>query len=111
MEGQFSDISFEVRAGEIFALAGLVGSGRSEVIRAIFGIDRYDSGSVTLNGVALPAGKPAASMSAGIALVPEDRRQQGLFMASSIARNVAVTLLKKLSSWILLRKKREEVTA
>jgi rhamnose transport system ATP-binding protein len=111
LEGQFSDISFEVRAGEIFALAGLVGSGRSEVIRAVFGIDRYDSGSVVLNGQPLPAEKPAVSMSSGIALVPEDRRQQGLFMASSIARNVAVTLLKKLSSWILLRKKREESTA
>jgi len=111
LEGQFSNISFDVRAGEIFALAGLVGSGRSEVIRAIFGIDRYDRGSVTLNGQALPPGKPAASMAAGIALVPEDRRQQGLFMASSIARNVAVTLLKKLSSWLLVRRKSEESTA
>ena len=111
LEGQFSDISFEVRAGEIFALAGLVGSGRSEVIRAIFGIDRYDSGSVTLNGKSLPSGKPAASMLAGIALVPEDRRQQGLFMASSIARNVAVTLLKKLSTGLLVRKRREESAA
>ena len=111
LEGQFSNISFDVRAGEIFALAGLVGSGRSEVIRAIFGIDRYDRGSVTLNGQTLPPGKPAASMAAGIALVPEDRRQQGLFMASSIARNVAVTLLKKLSSWLLVRRKSEVSTA
>lgn len=111
LAGQFTNISFEVRAGEIFALAGLVGSGRSEVIRAIFGIDRYDSGTVILRGTPLPPGKPAISMASGIALVPEDRRQQGLFMASSIARNVAVTLLKKLSSWVLLRKKDEEATA
>jgi rhamnose transport system ATP-binding protein len=111
LEGQFSDISFEVRAGEIFALAGLVGSGRSEVIRAVFGIEKYDSGSVEIHGISLPAGKPSASMAAGIALVPEDRRQQGLFMASSIARNVAVTLLKKLSVWVLLRRKDEEKTA
>lgn len=111
LAGQFSNISFDVRAGEIFALAGLVGSGRSEVIRAIFGIDKYDSGSVTLLGKKLPAGKPSVSMAAGIALVPEDRRQQGLFMASSIARNVAVTMLKKLSSWLVLRRKHEESTA
>ncbi|MBT5247734.1 MAG: sugar ABC transporter ATP-binding protein [Microbacteriaceae bacterium] len=111
LEGQFSDISFDVHAGEIFALAGLVGSGRSEVIRAIFGIDRYDEGVVTINGTKLPPGKPAVSMDNGIALVPEDRRQQGLFMASSIARNVAVTMLKKLSSWLLLRRKNEESTA
>ncbi|MEJ6507354.1 MAG: sugar ABC transporter ATP-binding protein [Microbacteriaceae bacterium] len=111
LAGQFSNISFEVRSGEIFALAGLVGSGRSEVIRAIFGIDRYDTGSVTIHGSRLAPGRPAVSMEQGIALVPEDRRQQGLFMASSIARNVAVTMLKKLTSWLLLRRTREESTA
>lgn len=111
LEGQFSDISFDVRAGEIFALAGLVGSGRSEVIRAIFGIDKYDSGSVWLNGAILPSGEPSASMAAGMALVPEDRRQQGLFMALSISRNVAVTVLKMLSTWLLLRRAHEEETA
>ena len=76
-EGQFGDISFNVRAGEIVALAGLVGSGRSEVARAIFGVDRYDSGSITVNGLGLNVGSPSAAMNAGIALVPEDRRQQG----------------------------------
>jgi rhamnose transport system ATP-binding protein len=111
LAGQFADISFDVRAGEIFALAGLVGSGRSEVIRAVFGIDSYDSGSVILEGKTLPKGKPSVSMERGIALVPEDRRQQGLFMASSIARNVAVTLLKKLSSGLLVRRADEENTA
>ena len=62
LAGQFSNISFEVRSGEIFALAGLVGSGRSEVIRAIFGIDRYDTGSVTIHGSRLAPGRPAVSM-------------------------------------------------
>ena len=94
LEGQFEGISFDVRAGEILGLAGLVGSGRSEVVRAIFGIDKYDSGHVLLNGTRIPPGHPAVSMAAGIALVPEDRRQQGLFMASSIARNIAATLWK-----------------
>ena len=111
LAGQFADISFDVRAGEIFALAGLVGSGRSEIIRALFGIDLYDSGTVTLAGKLLPAGKPAVSMERGIALVPEDRRQQGLFMATSIARNVAVTMLKKLTSGFRVKRLDEESTA
>src|SRR5579862_4743058 len=72
-EGVFYDISFEVRAGEIVALAGLVGSGRSEVARAIFGIDRYDAGTVLLAGRSLAKGSPTAAMSAGVGLVPEDR--------------------------------------
>ncbi len=95
--GQFEDISFEVRAGEIVGLAGLVGSGRSEVVRAIFGVDRYDSGSVEFLGAPLPANRPSAAMELGVALVPEDRRQEGLFMPSAISRNFAMTRLKSLS--------------
>jgi rhamnose transport system ATP-binding protein len=89
-EGVFRDISFEVRAGEVVALAGLVGSGRTEVARAIFGVDRYDAGSVTLNGHPLKKGSPTAAMNAGIGLVPEDRRQQGLVMDMSIASNIGL---------------------
>src|SRR4051794_17598938 len=95
--GAFRDISFNVRAGEIVALAGLVGSGRTEVVRAIFGIDRYDSGEVLLAGRRLPAGDPRAAVARGVALVPEDRRQQGLFMPASIARNSAVVVLGRLA--------------
>jgi rhamnose transport system ATP-binding protein len=94
--GQFHDISFDVRSGEIVALAGLVGSGRSEVVRAIFGIDGHDAGTLTLNGKVLKSHSPAKAMNAGIALVPEDRRLQGLFMPSSITHNTAVTVLKRL---------------
>src|SRR5439155_10631374 len=77
-EGVFVDVSFEVRAGEIVALAGLVGAGRSEVACAIFGIDRFDAGSVTVNGNALRRSSPTRAMAAGLAFVPEDRRRQGL---------------------------------
>jgi rhamnose transport system ATP-binding protein len=90
-EGVFFDISFEVRAGEIVALAGLVGAGRSEVARAIFGVDRADAGHVEVDGQRLPPGKPLAAMRAGIGFVPEDRRQQGLVMDLSIARNATMT--------------------
>lgn len=105
--GQFANINFEVRAGEIVGLAGLVGSGRSEVVRAIFGIDKYDKGSVWLNGKKLKPGNPSAHMVAGMALVPEDRRQQGLFMSSSINKNSAVTMLKRISKLFIVRQKDE----
>ena len=95
-EGVFTDISFEVRSGEIVALAGLVGAGRTEVARAIFGIDRWDAGSVEIGGKSLPAGSPTAAMAAGIGLVPEDRRQQGLVMDFSIERNIALASLDTL---------------
>jgi len=95
-EGVFTDVSFEVHAGEIVALAGLVGAGRSEVACAIFGVDKFDAGAVTINGTKLRAGSPSAAMDAGVGLVPEDRRQQGLVMEMSIARNVALASLKRL---------------
>jgi rhamnose transport system ATP-binding protein len=92
-EGVFTDVSFEVRSGEIVALAGLVGAGRTEVARAIFGIDRWDAGSVEIEGASLRPGSPSAAMAAGIALVPEDRRQQGLVMDFSIERNIVLASL------------------
>ena len=92
-EGVFTDISFEVRRGEIVALAGLVGAGRSEVARAIFGVDKRDAGSVRVNGVEVRNGSPSSAMAAGIGLVPEDRRQQGLVMDLSVERNMALTRL------------------
>ena len=101
--GVFEDISFSVCAGEIVCLAGLVGSGRSEVVRAVFGIDRYDSGRVLLHGQVLPQGDPRAALREGVALVPEDRRQQGLFMPASISRNIAVTVLDKIRRAGLIR--------
>jgi len=88
--GVFRDISFQVRAGEIVAFAGLVGSGRSEVVQAVFGVDDRDAGTVKLRGKKLRPGSPRAAMAAGMALVPEDRRQQGLVMDLSIERNVTL---------------------
>ncbi|MGS2616116.1 sugar ABC transporter ATP-binding protein [Micromonospora sp. LZ34] len=88
--GHFDGVSFTVRSGEIVALAGLVGAGRSEVVRAIFGIDRYDRGEVLVGGRRLPAGNTPAAIAAGLALVPEDRRQQGLVMDLSVAENTTL---------------------
>jgi rhamnose transport system ATP-binding protein len=106
-EGVFLDVSFTVRRGEIVALAGLVGAGRSEVARAIFGIDRADAGHVEVDGLRLPRGKPVAAMRAGLGLVPEDRRQQGLVMDLSIERNTALTRLRALARGGLIRRRSE----
>ncbi len=101
-EGVFVEVSFEVRAGEVVALAGLVGAGRSEVARAIFGIDRYDAGAVRLCGETLRVGSPTAAMSAGIGFVPEDRRQHGLVMDFSTESNIALASLRRLKRHGLL---------
>lgn len=101
-EGAFGDVSFQVRAGEIVGLAGLVGAGRSEIARAVFGIDRYDAGSVELNGQPIPPHNPRASIKAGIAFVPEDRRQQGLVTEGSIAENIASVIRRRLTRYGLL---------
>ena len=107
----FADISFTVRAGEIVALAGLVGAGRSEVARAVFGIDRRDGGTVSVNGRQLPNGSPQAAMAAGVGFVPEDRRQQGLVMDMSIDHNMALASLKSLRRGGLIRRSRERQLA
>ncbi|HEY5454229.1 MAG TPA: sugar ABC transporter ATP-binding protein [Acidothermaceae bacterium] len=106
-EGVFTDVSFKVRRGEIVGLSGLVGAGRSEVARAIFGIDRYDAGTVTMGGKVLPNGSPLAAMGAGVAFVPEDRRLQGLVMEMAIDHNIALASLGRLERHGLISRKRE----
>ncbi len=103
----FRNISFTVRHGEIVALAGLVGSGRSEVARAIFGIDKYTTGSVKVNGKDLAKGSPVAAMAEKIALVPEDRRQQGLFMIAGVDRNISMESFDRIKGKIFLNFKKE----
>jgi rhamnose transport system ATP-binding protein len=101
-EGVFVDVSLTVRAGEIVALAGLVGSGRSEVARAVFGIDRYDAGTVAVRGHDLRRASPTAAMAAGVGFVPEDRRQQGLVMEMSVQQNIALASLRQLRhAWLI----------
>lgn len=110
-EGVFTDVSLTVRAGEIVALAGLVGAGRSEVARAVFGIDRYDAGAVTVSGKPLKKASPTSAMAAGIGFVPEDRRQQGLVMDMSVQQNVALASLGNLRRGGLIRAGAERAMA
>ena len=100
--GVFHDVGFQVHAGEIVALAGLVGAGRSEIARAVFGVDGYDSGRVRMFGRDVPARKPRAAIAAGMAFVPEDRRQQGLVVDGSVARNVAAVIRSRLRRFGML---------
>ncbi|KFF60745.1 sugar ABC transporter ATPase [Cryobacterium sp. MLB-32] len=91
--GLFSDISFTVKAGEVLGIAGLVGAGRTELIRAIAGADRYTSGTVAVRGRNLPNGNIKAAIAAGIGHVPEDRKAQGLVLDASVNDNLGYATL------------------
>ena len=105
--GVFHDVDFQVRSGEIVGLAGLVGAGRSEIARAVFGVDGYQSGEVLLGGEAVPPHNPRAAIRAGMAFIPEDRRRQGLVIDASVSRNVAGVIRTRLSRGGLLTQRRE----
>ncbi|MFI1204258.1 sugar ABC transporter ATP-binding protein [Streptomyces sp. BHT-5-2] len=91
----FEGVDFDVRAGEVVGLAGLVGAGRTEVARAVFGVDRYDAGSVEVAGEPLPRGDVRAAMRAGLGLVPEDRKGQGLVLDASLQDNLTLARLDR----------------
>ena len=108
--GVLEDISFEVRGGEIVALAGLVGAGRSEVANCIFGADRYDSGTVLLDGKPVRSGDPTLAMQAGIGFIPEDRRRQALVAQLSVSTNVTLAVLDRIApSWVVSRGREAEL--
>ncbi|MER7015875.1 sugar ABC transporter ATP-binding protein [Saccharopolyspora sp. NPDC000359] len=91
--GVLADISFTARAGEVVGIGGLVGAGRTELVRALFGADRYDEGEVLVGGRPVPPGDIAAARAAGLALVPEDRAGQGLVLGASVAENLGLATL------------------
>lgn len=103
----FQKISFHVRAGEIVGLGGLVGAGRSEVAKAVFGIDPYDEGEVIVNGKRLRPHSVRSSLAAGLALVPEDRQHEGLVLPLSIRSNVSLAVLKTLCRFGCIESLRE----
>ncbi|MFD8812863.1 sugar ABC transporter ATP-binding protein, partial [Streptomyces sp. NPDC059627] len=94
-DGVFHDVSFEVHAGEVVGIAGLVGAGRTEVVRAVFGADPYDKGAVQVSGTALRRYDVTAAMAAGIGLVPEDRKGQGLVLDASVEENLGLVTLRR----------------
>jgi ABC-type sugar transport system ATPase subunit len=88
--GRFAEIDFTVRAGEIVGFAGLVGAGRTEVMRGIFGADRIDAGAVAVEGRPLPLGDPRHAIAAGLGYLPENRKDQALFLAMSVLENMSL---------------------
>jgi ABC-type sugar transport system ATPase subunit len=105
-DGVFDDVSFDVRAGEIVGIAGLMGAGRTEVARAVFGVDRLDAGTVEVDGSPVRIRQPKDAIRAGIAMVPEERKSQALVLGMTVADNITVTHLRELSwaGWLRRRK-------
>ncbi|QNP66310.1 sugar ABC transporter ATP-binding protein [Streptomyces genisteinicus] len=96
-QGEFAPVDLELRPGEIVGLAGLVGSGRSEILETVYGARRATAGRVLVDGVPLRPGSVRAAVRAGIGLAPEERKAQGLLMLESVTRNVSVSTLSRFS--------------
>lgn len=101
------DVSFEICAGEVLALTGLVGAGRTETARLIFGADRAEAGTIELDGTPLRIRGPRDAIRAGICLLTEDRKSQGLVLDASVRQNFGLPNLRELSRWGFVRQNRE----
>jgi ABC-type sugar transport system ATPase subunit len=105
--GKFDEVSLDLRAGEIVGMAGLVGSGRSEIAQAVFGLDPKARGTIEVEGRPLKGGSVREAMKRGIGLVPEDRKRQGLVLMMSCRRNFSLVILDHLRRWGLLDHRQE----
>jgi len=107
LKGEFSEVSFDVRAGEVVGLAGLVGSGRSEILETIYGARKATSGSVSVAGKRLKAGSVNAAVEAGVGLSPEERKSQGLILEEPIFKNVTLATFARFARASFLDERRE----
>jgi ribose transport system ATP-binding protein len=101
------NVSFYLRQGEILGLAGLVGAGRSETVRALFGIDKKDTGEVWLDGQSVELLSPQVSIQAGLGFVPEDRKLQGLILNMAVYQNVTLASLRQLTRALVIKRSAE----
>lgn len=101
------NVSFQLHKGEVLGFAGLVGAGRSELARAIFGIDKLESGELLINGKSVKIHHPAQAIRHGIGFVPENRKLEGLFLSGSIAYNITLPILEKFMSLVGVNRKKE----
>ncbi|RKF13708.1 sugar ABC transporter ATP-binding protein [Alginatibacterium sediminis] len=108
--GLVKDVSFSLKKGEILGLAGLVGAGRTEIARLIFGADPLKSGEITIDGVTKLINSPHDAIAAGIGLLPEDRKTQGALLTMSISDNVSYSSLDRFSSKGILQPKLERAS-
>ncbi len=111
LPGVFSDISFTVRKGEIVGLGGLVGAGRTDVARALFGVAPASSGVVTVNGQAVSITDPSQAIGLGLAFVPEDRALAGIFRSLSVEQNISAAVPGKISTFGVIRRSVEKAMA
>ena len=109
--GEFSGIDFEVRAGEIVGLAGLVGSGRSEVLETVYGARRQATGFVRVDGATLRPGRVQAAVKAGVGLAPEERKSQALLLDEAVFKNITVSTLGRFASTGFLNNRAEREAA
>ena len=109
--GSIANVSFDVRRGEIVGMAGLVGAGRSETARAIFGADPHDAGEILLDGRAVHFASPADALAAGVAMCAEDRKQLALFMDKAVRWNISIARLPAISPAGFVRRRRERALA
>ncbi|WP_376792543.1 sugar ABC transporter ATP-binding protein [Thermoflexus sp.] len=109
-EGVFHEVSFEVRRGEIVGLAGLVGAGRTEVARALFGLDPVDRGEIRIEGRRVRIRSPIEAIQQGIAFIPEDRKAQALFLSMALRSNIAISALPRIAPFGLLSRKLVDAT-
>ncbi len=105
------DISFQIKCGEILGLVGLVGAGRSEIVRAIFGADKVKGHTIKMAGRPVNIRRPADAIKAGIAFVPEDRKEEGLVLPFSVEQNISMAALKNISLNSFVNKSREQEMA
>lgn len=100
--------SFSLKRGEILGVAGLVGSGRTELMRLIFGADRKEGGQIMVKGVPVRVKSPRQALAQGISLIPEDRKASGAFLNQSVGWNVCISILQKISSWLVINRHKEK---
>ncbi len=105
-EKKLDRINLTLNKGEILGIAGLVGAGRSELARAVFGIDPVDSGDIFINGNMVKIKSPKDAIQAGIGFVPENRKEQGLLLNMTVGENITINILKKISGLFFLNKKK-----
>jgi len=108
--GKIRDVSFSLRKGEILGLAGLIGSGRTEVVRMLFGADKIALGEIELNGQKVDINSPQKAVNLGIGFLPEDRKEQGILMGLSIMENISLPILRRISRFMMLNRKKENET-
>lgn len=109
--GILNDINFSLRKGEILGIAGLMGSGRTELVRAVFGADPVDRGEIAVKGQRVKIKSPKDAIKARIGLAPEDRKSQGLVLILPIIKNVTLSFIKELMGWFGIRFKKERGVA